>query len=95
MTDPYIRAPKVYHCPAAGQNDPTIFGYAYNDALNNHALNKVDSPQTTFLTYDSATLTKNAHDAMTSLPAPGRHNGGNNASFADGHAKYQKDGATP
>jgi prepilin-type processing-associated H-X9-DG protein len=37
------------------------------------------------LAFDSSTLTKNAHDPMTSLPKPGRHGGRNNILFCDGH----------
>ena len=92
---PYVNDAQAYHCPSAGQRDPTIFGYAYNDALNNQKLSKVASPPTMPLTFDSTTLTANAHDALTSLPSPGRHVAGNNFSFADGHAKYKQNSATP
>jgi hypothetical protein len=80
------KAEYVFHCPEVSKRDPEIFGYAYNSDLNRKTLDKVGSPQTTLMLYDSSTLTANASDALTSLPSPGRHRREQNqGAFADGH----------
>ena len=68
------------------------FGYALNDALAGKKLNLNGKPlktlpnaSTTPLLYDSTNVSKNAHDAVASLPRPGRHGGRNNILYLDGH----------
>jgi prepilin-type processing-associated H-X9-DG protein len=80
------------HCPAVSNRHDAHFGYALNDALagkklnlNGKSLKTLPNASTTPLLYDSTNLSKNAHDAVTSLPKPGRHGGRNNILYLDGH----------
>ncbi len=80
------------HCPAVSNRHDDKFGYALNDAvagkklnLNGKPLKSLPNAATTPLLYDSANTNKNAHDAVTSMPRPGRHGGRNNILYLDGH----------
>ena len=78
------------HCPAVSNRHDNKFGYAFNAALakrklNGKTLKEMPDAAKTPLLYDSTDLAKNAHDNVTSLPKPGRHNGKNNILFCDGH----------
>ena len=91
-TEPYLLSGRsVYQCPSFRQSS---YGYAYNSAVSRKGLEKIASPGTTPTIYDSTRGEPNASDAMTSLPAPGRHRGGNDIGYADGHVKYVKTGAS-
>ena len=80
------------HCPIVSSGHDTKFGYAYNDAvagkrlnLKGKSLKTLPNAATTPLLYDSTNLNKNAHDAFSSLPKPGRHSGRNNILYLDGN----------
>jgi len=93
---PYIKNDQVFHCPEAvggkAQPPPPDAGsYAYNRALDRMKLKRVADPENTVSTYDSTRFLRNANDALTSLPKPGRHLSANNIGFADGHAKTWPD----
>lgn len=92
---PYTGTESIFRCPTARSSAPTGYGYAFNDGVSQKSVAKIGAPETVITLYDSSTLTKNAHDALTSLPVPGRHSHGNNLVYADGHAKYKKDAPTP
>lgn len=91
-TEPYLKNPPIYidriqHCNLV--KGKGLYGYALNAGikmLNNDAKNAASVP----LVYDSVNLARNASDLATSMPGPGRHNGGNFIAFADGHGKYVK-----
>ena len=93
--DPYVKNDRIFHCPSAvfvsSQAGPVGTNYAYNSALDMMKTARLAEPRNTVLTYDSADVSRNANDALTSLPSPGRHLAGNNISFADGHARFQPD----
>jgi len=94
--DPYIKSPRVYHCPSVvgvATEPSAVVGtsYAFNSALDMMKSARLPEPMNSVLTYDSTTLTRNANDAVTSLPTPGRHIRGNTIGFADGHAKLWRD----
>lgn len=79
------------HCPLVSNRYDNKFGYAYNNAVAGKKLNLKGKPlktlpnaATTPLLYDSSNLNKNAHDAFSSLPRPGRHSGRNNILYLDG-----------
>lgn len=85
-----VQADEWFHCPAVSNRKDDKYGYAYNDAvagrkLNGKALPDMPDAAKTPLVFDSANLAKNAHDALTSLPRPGRHGGRNNILYCDGH----------
>ncbi len=82
------------HCPVVSNGHDDKFGYAYNAALGGKKLNLNGKPLNTLpnaaktpLLYDSTNLSKNAQDAVTSLPKPGRHGGRNNILYLDGHVE--------
>ncbi len=47
------------------------------------------------LLFESTAGVKNAADTGDSVPMPGRHNGGTDYALADGHVKWEADGAKP
>lgn len=55
---------------------------------------KVEAPSTVLL-FESTAGIKNASDTGQSMPKPGRHLGGTDYAFADGHVKWLPDGTTP
>ncbi len=81
------------HCPAVSNRNDDKYGYAYNDAAagmklhGKHNLADLPNAAQTPLLYDSTTLSKSAHDALKSLPKPGRHSGRNNILYLDGHVQ--------
>lgn len=90
---PYTKDEQLFHCPSVSAQGPTAFGYAFNSELSRKNARKISSPQTTVMTFDSSNLTKDASDAVRSLPNPPRHrNRGNNIGYADGHAKSTASG---
>lgn len=79
-----------FRCPDVPEtfNGAPSVGYAFNEQLSLRAPGRADDPQSTIAVYDSANLLKNATDAVTSLPFHGRHKGGNNFGYWDGHVKF-------
>jgi len=91
-TNPYLRNWAIHVCPCA----PGVqWGYAMNSDMSRAYLRDLTNPAQNVLMYDSTAGTKNAADALTSLPKPGRHFGGNNFAFVDGHCKWFSDSASP
>ena len=85
-----VQADEWFHCPTISNRKDNNYGYAYNDALAGKKLNgkklaEMPDAAKTPLVFDSSTFSKNAHDALTSLPRPGRHGGRNNILYCDGH----------
>jgi prepilin-type processing-associated H-X9-DG protein len=92
--EPYIKNHSVFLCPTShpaqsGSSVPT--DYAFNSDMDMMKLARLSMPEQTILEYDSTSTNANAHDALTSLPTPGRHTNSNNINFADGHAKSWPD----
>lgn len=87
-----IRQNEWLHCPAVSNRQDDVYGYAYNEAvagrkLNGKKLKDLPDSAKTPLLYDSTNLAKSAHDAVSSLPKPGRHSGRNNILYLDGHVE--------
>ncbi|HEV2473740.1 MAG TPA: H-X9-DG-CTERM domain-containing protein [Chthonomonadales bacterium] len=87
-----VRENEWLHCPAVSNRHDRKYGYAYNDRvagrkLNGLPLKAMPEASSTPLLYDSSNLEAGAHDAMQSLPKPGRHQGRNNILFCDGHVE--------
>jgi prepilin-type processing-associated H-X9-DG protein len=93
LLEPYTKNDGPFHCPTVSQNDPSIYGYAYDSRLSGFLQKDMQTPREVWMTFDSTTLSKNASDAGTSLPWNGRHRGRNVASFADGHVAGMSPGA--
>jgi len=84
-TVPYLKNNEDYQCPTVVATNPNGYGYAFNSAVAGSPLSSITAPATTLMIYDSSNLARNAVDALTSLPNPGRHSGLNNVCYADGH----------
>ncbi len=92
---------QVFRCPTVLVANPAGFGYAYNTKLAGRPLAKIANTAQSQTLYDSTNLERNASDAVTSLPSPGRHRGRrfpprrnsgfNIMGYADGHAKAVSD----
>jgi prepilin-type processing-associated H-X9-DG protein len=87
---PYIKNREIYHCPQVAQRDRLLFGYAFQMQLSGKNLKNISAPSTTVILYDSSNTEWNASDALSSLPDPPRHSGGNNFGYVDGHAKWAR-----
>jgi hypothetical protein len=100
---PYLDKPDRLHCPAVWKPGEPGFGYAMNSTLEYKPRSKVGDPPRTALLFDSSEISANAHDAVVSLPKPGRHRGrpqkhgpfkaGNNIGYMDGSVRMRFDGA--
>ncbi|HSV72910.1 MAG TPA: hypothetical protein VLH79_04055 [Chthonomonadales bacterium] len=84
-----VREDEWLHCPDASRVDPSAHGYAMNSALSSVRLDSVENKASTPLLYDSTATVVDAHDAVTSLPRPGRHMGRNNVLMADGEVRSE------
>jgi prepilin-type processing-associated H-X9-DG protein len=83
------KSPVVKGMPRCAPNNPAA-NYAFDSRLSTQPLPKVWLRETTVILYDSTSREKNAHDAGSSLPRPGRHRGHNNFLYADGHAGQEQ-----
>ncbi len=79
----------VFHDPSAPASQK--WSYAFNSNLSGLKTSQVDSPATTVLLFESNAGVKNASDTGESIPRPGRHNGGTDYGFADGHCDWVSD----
>lgn len=87
---PYVKTEAIFHDPSALASEK--WSYAYNRALSHQPLAALDAPARTVLLFESNLGVRNASDAGQSAPRPGRHLGGTDYAFADGHAKWVPDG---
>ena len=87
---PYVKTLSVFHDPSAPAGK--VWGYAYNRTLNRRSLSALDAPASTVLLFESTAGVKNASDTGQSVPRPGRHLGGTDYAFADGHVKWYPNG---
>lgn len=72
---------EALRCPDA---PPGTQGYAMNSEVGGKRISEIASPAGTPLLFDSTLTGPNAHDNLSSLPSPGRHQGKNYVLFADG-----------
>lgn len=89
---PYVKSESVFRDPAAPAGEK--WSYAYNRNLSGAKLLDLAAPAATVMLFESTTGAKNASDTGASIPKPGRHNGGTDYAFSDGHVKWQADGAS-
>jgi prepilin-type processing-associated H-X9-DG protein len=91
--DPNRGTVDPFKCPAAPAPPTGGTNYAFDSRLSQkNPFAMTTSAQQMTLLYDSTNTARNAADPGTSLPIPGRHANGNNVAFADGHAKWVRDG---
>ncbi len=90
---PFVHTEALFRDPSAPAGEK--WSYAYNSTLSGVALAKLDSPAQTVMLFESNAGAKNASDTGRSVPKPGRHNGGTDYAFADGHVIWLRDGVVP
>lgn len=88
----YVKDERDLHCPSVPK---VAYGYAFNAALSHSSTDKLDAPATSVVVYDSVNPLRNASDAVTSLPSPGRHRGEDMIGYADGHVRSKRFGVAP
>jgi len=87
---PYVKDAALFRDPSAPAGEK--WSYAYNRTLSHASLAETMSPASTVMLFESTLGTKNASDMGQSVPRPGRHSGGTDYAFADGHVKWFRDG---
>lgn len=87
---PYVRDKALFHDPSAPASE--AYSYAYNRTLSHQTLAVLYAPASTVMLFESTKGVKNAADTGQSVPRPGRHLGGTDYAFADGHVKWFPDG---
>ena len=90
---PYLKTESVFRDPTAPAGEK--WSYAFNKNLSGVKLSDLAWPATAVILFETTLGTKNAADTGESVPHPGRHSGGTDYAFADGHVKWLKDGAAP
>lgn len=86
---PYVANAAIFKCPGAPDLE---YGYAMNEALSGRQLQSLAAPAEAVLFFDSDLGKRNAAAGLEALAKPGRHLGGYNCCFADGHAKWMHAG---
>ena len=84
----YRKSDNMLRCPTFAWDEKAPknhYGYAMNQTLS--GAKTPPNPGTVPLVFDSVNLARNATGTLGSLPNPGRHNGKDMISYADGHAK--------
>jgi prepilin-type processing-associated H-X9-DG protein len=84
--EPYLRNLELFRCPGARN---LTCGYAFNLDVAGKRLADIERPSETVLFYESTLGSLDAADKGESQPQPGRHNGGNNLAYVDGHVRWQ------
>jgi len=82
---PYLKNEEILRCPQAPELE---CGYAFNVALSGLSLGMIEAPAETIILFDSDQGKRNGSAAVTAIPKVGRHNGGNNVGYVDGHCKW-------
>jgi len=88
---PYIGTTAAFRDPSAPPGE--AWSYAFNRALSHKPIGLGEGPASTVMLFESSKGVKNASDTGQSVPRPGRHRGGTDYAFADGHVKWSADGA--
>ncbi len=65
------------------------------DSIRSREGGETSPAASTVLLFESTTGVKNASDTGLSVPKPGRHLGGTDYAFADGHVRWLPDGTAP
>ena len=87
------RIAALFHDPASPPGQ--LWSYSFNKALSGLSLFQIDNPAQIVAVFESSQGIKNASDGGQSLPQPGRHSGGSDFLFADGHNKFLSVERTP
>ena len=87
------RIAAVFHDPASPPDQ--LWSYSFNHALSSLSLYQIDNPNQIVAVFESSRGVRNASDGGQSVPHPGRHYGGSDFLFADGHPKFLRAEDTP
>lgn len=82
----YIKSEDVLKCPE--DDSDARCSYAMNEALSGLSLSDLDDPSSVVLFFETAEPGDNPVGGPDDVVSPGRHMGGNNYGFADGHASW-------
>ncbi len=88
--DPYLRNRDVLKCPA--DESGARSSYALNRAVIGKRLADVEDPSGLVVFYETAHPGANPVGGPEDVVSPGRHIGGDNFGYADGHAKWGPEG---
>ncbi len=108
---PYVKEKALFRDPSTPTGEEYSYAFnrdlsgAESDTPDpqSFVINSVRSPDgsrvapaaSTVLLFESTAGIKNASDTGQSVPKPGRHLGGTDYAFADGHVRWLPDGTTP
>ena len=108
---PYVKDKALFHDPSApaGEEYSYAFNRALSGAVldtpnqpsgvvesvRSGDGSKVAPSASTVMFFESIAGIKNASDTGQSVPKPGRHLGGTDYAFADGHVRWLRDGTAP
>jgi prepilin-type processing-associated H-X9-DG protein len=82
---PYVKNTDVFKCPAQPQAECS---YAFNAALSEKVLGKIERPAETIILFESGEGTRNACGNVALGKLLTRHNGGSAVAYVDGHVKW-------
>lgn len=97
---PYVRNNRAFLCPEVlqkfkdrkSEREKVVNTYALNSRVDHLHQESIREPQRTVLLFESDHNVLNAAGGPALLVVPGRHAGASTFAFADGHAKYAKEG---
>ena len=92
---PLVRSERVFRCPEEWREKYGGYGYAMNAAMSQKRLSKIAKSTTTPLLFDSIMPARNSASGLETLPKRGRHSGGNNVAYVDGHVARVPAGTKP
>ena len=95
QTVAYVPSDRLFRCPESWREGTDAYGFAMNIALSNEKAAKVADRSKTPMVFDSSILKLNAASGVETLPQRGRHRGGNNVAYVDGHVRRILAGAKP
>jgi len=88
------RIDALFHDPASPKDQ--TWSYTYNRALSGLSLAQIEEPNKIVAVFECRQSVRNNCDSGQFVPQPGRHLGGNDYLFADGHIKWLgPEAATP
>ncbi len=85
--EPYFLNREILRCPSAPKLQ---IGYAMNRAFSGRRQDEIPQPWAQVLFFESDLGVANASGGPEDVCRPGRHYGGNNFLFLDGHAKWYR-----
>ena len=91
VLDEYVANRNVFHCPEDKSGARSSYGF--NWGLSGKKGSVVKDPAKRVVIYETAKPGQTPRGGRADVVTPGRHEGGNNYGFADGHAQWLDDAA--